>query len=455
MKFSIAEPKITLNKAFLKRPPLRSEINIFKANLLRLLGKVDEIEREENQKNHIRDFLRDTYYKETNEINTKDFKDLVIHTGKDNKSSVAVIIEAKRPSNKSEMFSVVKPNTKALHEIILYYLDERNKADNNEVKQLIISNVYEWYIIDANIFDKVIFRNTKIKKLYETYTNDKKDTPFFYEELAKIIPQIDATIECTFFDIRQYEKVLRTADAAADKKLIALLKILSPYHLLKLKFADDSNKLDEKFYKELLHIIGLEEAKDGSKSIIRRKVTNRNAGSLLENAIEQLQTEELHKLPDITSFGETSDEQYFNIALELCITWINRILFLKLLEAQLVNYHRGNQDFKFLNTGMVSDFDELYKLFHQVLARTHTERTDAVRQKYNHVPYLNSSLFDISELEGHTIRINALDYSVQLELISTTILKDIKKQKEKLPALEYLFKFLDAYDFASEETDEI
>lgn len=164
MKFSIAEPKITLNKAFLKRPPLRSEINIFKANLLRLLGKVDEIEREENQKNHIRDFLRDTYYKETNEINTKDFKDLVIHTGKDNKSSVAVIIEAKRPSNKSEMFSVQKPNTKALHEIILYYLDERNKADNNEVKQLIISNVYEWYIIDANIFDKVIYRNTKIKK---------------------------------------------------------------------------------------------------------------------------------------------------------------------------------------------------------------------------------------------------------------------------------------------------
>ena len=73
---------------------------MFKSNLIRLLDNVDEIEREENQKNHIRDFLRDTYYKETNEVNTKDTKDLVLHLGKTNKDKVGVLIEAKRPSNK-------------------------------------------------------------------------------------------------------------------------------------------------------------------------------------------------------------------------------------------------------------------------------------------------------------------------------------------------------------------
>ena len=39
----------------------------------------------------------------------------------------------------------------------------------------------------------------------------------------------------------------------------------------------------------------------------------------------------------------------FNIALELCITWVNRLLFLKLLEAQLFKYHKGDKVYLFLN----------------------------------------------------------------------------------------------------------
>jgi hypothetical protein len=35
--------------------------------------------------------------------------------------------------------------------------------------------------------------------------------------------------------------------------------LLSPEHLLKLPFTNDSNNLDERFYSELLHIIGLTE----------------------------------------------------------------------------------------------------------------------------------------------------------------------------------------------------
>ena len=75
MKIVKINPKKSLNKAFLKQRLSRTEIELFKSNLIKLLDEIDEIEREENQKNHIRDFLRDTYYKETNEINTKDTKD--------------------------------------------------------------------------------------------------------------------------------------------------------------------------------------------------------------------------------------------------------------------------------------------------------------------------------------------------------------------------------------------
>ncbi|MBI5219826.1 MAG: Eco57I restriction-modification methylase domain-containing protein [Bacteroidia bacterium] len=456
MRIEPIVPKKALNKAFLKQKPLRSEIDLFKENLINLLTKIDEIEREENQKNHIRDFLRDTYYKDTNEINTKDTKDLVIHLEKTNKDKVGIIIEAKRPGNKNEMLSTEKPNAKALHELILYYFDERNKAENNELKYLIITNVYEWFIIDANYFDKVIYRNTKIKKLYETYINDKKDTPFFYEEVSKIIPQIDSEIPCTYFDIRNYEKVLKNENKADDKNLIALFKILSPHHLLKTPFANDSNSLNDKFYKELLHIIGLEEAKEGNKNIIRRKKENRNSGSLLENTISAIETEDpLHRIPDLSLYGDSKQDRVYNIALELCITWINRILFLKLLEGQLENYHKGDKQYRFLNVETIHDFDELFKLFHKVLAINFSERTEAIKNKYSKIPYLNSSLFEISELEDQAIKINSLDNSEPLELINNTILKDIQKKTNKLTNLDYLFKFLDAYDFASEGKTEI
>jgi type II restriction/modification system DNA methylase subunit YeeA len=461
MKLVTQSPKKAL-KAFLKQKPLRSEIDRFKTHLIALLDKISVIEKgchdesEEHLKNNIRDFLRDTYYKETNAINTKDKKDLVIHLGKTTDTEVGVIIEAKRPSNINEMLSAENPNKKALHELILYYLDERNKAENIQLKHLIVTNIYEWYIIDANYFDKHIYRNTQIKKLYDTKINDKKDNPFFYEEIAKIIPNLDVDILCVYFDIREYNSILRNDKKEDDRELSALYKILSPQHLLKIATPNDSNSLNERFYKELLHIIGLEEAKEGSKNIIRRKLVNRNPASLIESTIEALITEEsLHRITDQSIYGETNEEKVFNVSLELCLTWINRILFLKLLEGQLITYHQGNKDYRFLNTETIHDFGELFKLFHQVLAVNLDGRTDKIKEKFSRIPYLNSSLFEISELEDLTIKINSLDNDGQLELINSTILKEIKKNTDKLPTLDYFFKFLDAYDFASEGTDEI
>jgi adenine-specific DNA-methyltransferase len=353
------------------------------------------------------------------------------------------------------MVTAEDANKKALHELILYYLGERN-ADNNELKQLIITNVNEWYIIDANFFDKYIYRNTKIEKDYKIYINDKKDNPWFYDVIKTHLSELNLEIPCVHFNIKDYDTILRNNNKEDDKELNALLKILSPQHLLKIATPNDSNALDDKFYKELLHIIGLEEAKDGGKNIIRRKKEKRNPASLLEATIEAIHTEEvLHRIPDQSIYGTKKEERTFNVALELCITWINRILFLKLLEGQLINYHAGNKDFRFLNSETINDFDELFKLFHKVLAVNLSERNETIQIKYSKVPYLNSSLFEISELEDQTIKINALDNSGKLELIGSTVLKELKSKVNSLSTLEYLFLFLDAYDFASDGSDEV
>ncbi len=290
LKLKEISPKVA-TKELLKLRPLRSDIDRFKDNLLTLLGKVDQIEREENQKNHIRDFLLNTFYKESNEINTKNTADLVIHLGKTNKDKVGVIVETKRPGNKGEMLSIEKPNTKALHELVLYYMRERIDENNIDIKHIIATNIYEWFIIDAQYFEKHFARNSKFVNEYKDWRDKKKvtaDTGLFYNDIVKpYIDNIKEEIPVTRFNIRDYEKALKSNNKSEDKKLMALYKVQSPYHLLR-KSTADSNTLNDKFYKELLHIIGLEEVKENGKTIIRRKEKDRKEGSLIENAINLL-----------------------------------------------------------------------------------------------------------------------------------------------------------------------
>ena len=346
----------------------------------------------------------------------------------------------------------------------MYYLRERIEHHNNDIKYLVITNIYEWFVFDAPEFERLFFKNSTLIKEYKAWVAKQKvstNNDLFYNEIAKpfIASASTEEIEFTYFDIREFEKPLRDSDKNNDNKLIPLFKILSPTHLLKLSFSNDSNTLDKGFYNELLYIIGLEEVKEGNRKLIRRRQQGkRNDGSLLENTIVQLDTENcLHKVSNRQSYGETSEEQIFSVALELCITWINRILFLKLLEAQLLKYHNGNGNYRFLNYKTISQYDELYKLFFQVLARKQQERIERVKVKYKHIPYLNSSLFDITALEDQTIRINMLDDAAEMPLLQTTVLKDDKKKvvSQRLNTLQYLFDFLNAYDFASEGSEEI
>ena len=147
----------------------------------------------------------------------------------------------------------------------------------------------------------------------------------------------------------------------------------------------------------------------------------------------------------------------FRSGLELCITWLNRLLFLKLLEGQLISYHKGDRKLAFLNSNRITDFDELNELFFEVLAVREEERTGSVREKFGAIPYLNSSLFEESDLERTTVRISELKNRLDLPLYATTVLKDGngKRLGGSKNTLHYLFEFLDAYDFATEGSAEI
>lgn len=101
MKINKLKPRKALNKAFLKVKPNRTDIEGFKANLIALLDLTNDTESEEFHKNLVSDFLKDTYYKQNHFINTKGRNDLVIHNGNTAASTVGVILEAKKQTNKS------------------------------------------------------------------------------------------------------------------------------------------------------------------------------------------------------------------------------------------------------------------------------------------------------------------------------------------------------------------
>ena len=461
---TILTPRKAINKAFLKIRPVRSEIELFKSEFKKLLNSIEHNESEEHHKNSLSDFLKNTYYSNKDKyINTNDKIDLVIHNGNSKYSSVGVIIEAKRPTNQNEMPTIDDLNKKALQELVLYFLRERIVKNNLEIKHLIVTNVKEWFIFDGALFDKHFAQDNKFEQKFKDFESGKLSittTDQFYEQIAKPkINEIVEKLEFVHFTLKDYEKVLNDNDNYNDNKLIPIFKLLSPEHLLKLPFQNDSNTLDNRFYSELLYIIGLVESRSGSKKLIGRNEANKRiSGTLIENAINVL--DDMDKLPrikNIESYGSEKEERLYNVALELVITWVNRVLFLKLLESQLISYHKGDENYSFLNYKNIACYDDLNQLFFSVLAKRHEERHPEIKEKYANIPYLNSSLFEPSDLEQVAFAISGLNTNKNIPVFSNTVLKNEngKKLTGELNSLKYLFKFLDAYDFTSEGSEDI
>ncbi|MCF7794604.1 MAG: Eco57I restriction-modification methylase domain-containing protein [Candidatus Cloacimonetes bacterium] len=414
-----------------------------------------ENETEEYFKNLFRDFLLNSFYKNKHAINTKSFTgqhgtDLAIHASQDVNSRVEVLIEFKKPTNKTGMISIDNLNRKAMHEAVLYYLQERMKNNNVELKYIIITNLNEFFIFDAKHFHKLFYENATIRNVHASWSSHKTDddsTRQMYDIIAQQISGMETEIETIHFELNDF---VNFSNKSNKSKIKHIYQILSPRFLLKETVLQDSNELNKNFYNELLYIMGLEEYKEKNKKLIRR-CENRQEGSLLENTINQMKT---HYINHPEDYGGETEDQQFNYSLQLNITWINRILFLKLLEAQLISYHNKDQDYAFLNYKKIKSYKELSELFFQVLAIKQNERSEYIHSKYKNLPYLNSSLFDRSKQEEE-VSITELS-DLEIPIYKKTVLKNGKKRlSSKMKTLEYLLRFLDAYNFGSEiEPDE-
>lgn len=325
MKLKILSISQKLSPSLKAHKPTRADVDNFAKCLQDYLDHIDSKETEENLKTHFMGLLKPTY-QPFHTIEQYGDIDFVIRTaGKG--SPAAVLFEAKRELNKAHMIRQDDINRKALHELILYFFRERH-AGNTNVRHAVICTEFEMYIFEASDFERAFYQNKAFRKDFEDWAAGKKSdstTDFFYREIAaKYIAASDAELKAVHIDLRSYETKLK--DGANDKEFVKLFKLLGPHGLIAKELSNDSNSLNKDFYDELLHIIGLEERKEGAKRVIGRlEASKRNPGSLLENAISQIRYEDDFNNPTmIQTYGSSNDEREFNIALELCLTALKR-----------------------------------------------------------------------------------------------------------------------------------
>ncbi|HED1089563.1 TPA: class I SAM-dependent DNA methyltransferase [Campylobacter coli] len=443
MKFEAIDEKEFLNPYYRKKPILEAELNEFIKAL-----KDYKTSLENNLKNNedslvanaLSKFFENLHFECEIKSIHKGNSGIDLALKKD--KQIQVIIEAKLPHSK-EFFSQSKPNCKALHECILYYLRER-KALNSSLKHIIITDFYRFYIFKVDLFEELFNKNKYFKEAFENF--ERKDSHFkgntdeFYKECEKLLSSekyLDSITRKDLFDEPSLKgvfidlKPILEQEKPSFSKLKPLFKIFHKDFLLSEFNPNDANSLNNAFYKELLYILGLCESKQNSKLIIAKSEESKEEQGTFYTAINS-------KLK----------EENFETILKLLILWLNRILFLKLIESNLVRFN-DDKNLKFLNFKKIPDFDKLSELFFEVLAK---EKSTRKKSEFAYLPYLNSSLFEKQSIEN-TLEISSLSNDLKLFYYKNTVLKDdkCKAKKGQVGLLEYLFEFLDSFDFGSDD----
>lgn len=367
--------------------PTQEDLELLQDQIAKLL-EVNEKESEEHQKNALNFFLTKSF---NYECNTKKRIDLAICQEKE----ARVIFECKSLSNRFEFIQEKKGlDSKAFYESILYFLRETFLSKNNNLTFIILTNTRDFYLIDAKEY--LIFAKHKaIKKAFENCEEKQGNdvsTKKFYEEIKGILQDFEHTLNYTHFEL---------CANLSDSELSFIYQILSPKVLLKAISYIDANTLNQRFYDELLYILGLREVTQNSKVFIEPSQT---PNTLLDALCQ--------------AYGLDSKKD-FEIIFALLTTWNNRILFLRLLESMLKSFKHIQKEFLISET--IKDFSTLQTLFFGVLAKKEDQRDPSISESLKSIPYLNSSLFDKTPLEQEGKEIKLLD-SKPLALYEHSIL---------------------------------
>ena len=349
----------------------------------------------------------------------------------DENSRYNVLIELKSP-NSLDMIEHKEAGDnllkKSLYQAIYYYISDKNKNlfnnSSSNVKYLIITNYISWYFIRTSDIEKL----NKIQSLPDI---NNVDTSLAYQKIEIYLRNItqannlfidDVEINYTSFNLKKIKD--------NDEQLSLFLKFLSPQYLLNKMDIVDKNNISKKFYQELFYIIGLQET---TKKVLLPIDNDFSFISLIKE-----------KLP-----SNLSKEEQFEYAMELVIIWINRILFIQLYSSILVKYNIINKPI--LNSETHYIFDDIDDLFFNILNKKENRPKLKKELNFDKIPYINSSLFQKSDIENKlNITIASLKSNKPVKIFPKTNIKNVPTDSEFI-ILEYFILFLNSYDIAVDD----
>lgn len=411
----------------------------------------------------ISDFLNNLFYQNHYDIsekrgfsNAKGELDLIITDLSKVPSRVGVILELKK-INSNDMITNQTFLRKAFYQAVYYYLSDKKDFQNtSKVNFIVITDSIHWFFIRSSDLEDALFNkvdeNQKPIKFPSLFSSSQHSTKDIYNNLDYYLKNIyekftnatliyetcdnDVKLPYTYFNLQE---LVNLNDIY---QLELFLKVLSDSFLFDKVQTEEKNSLNKKFYNELLYIIGLEEVREHKKIVLKPLNNNFSFFSLTQKAI-------LAKYPTLKN-----SETIFDVCLELCLLWINRLLFIQLYSSVLQNYKIINEPI--LNIDFKT-FNNVNLLFFNVLNVPKENREYDI---FRYIPYINSSLFQEEEIESEYATINHLYDGMTVELYHTEVVKGKKKYlsnidelyNQKINILQYLILFLNSYNITVDDS---
>lgn len=436
-EYQYLSPIQAVPKGFLREPIKDTDKAKFHNALSVLLHDLNPDDRENANKGCVKTFLESTFWdSEHYRINVVDDTDLAI-TDKAT-GNVVVMFEFKRVGDRG-MVRTDDLDRKGMHELVLYYLLEEQEKHNTDICHLVITDGYQYFVFSKGDFWKYFaadkpFADDVLRKEHDPDVTRK----YIYDRIiSPKVAKVGRLLAYTYFNLHDISPQLGDAGFSGSRKFNALYKVFTPTFLLNRPF-DSHYGISEAFYNELLYIMGLQEVCENGRHKIKRMPEGRREHNSL--------FEQTYALLDDYAFASLEERE--ETALGLVMVWVNRVIFLKLLETQLINFNGGDGSYAFLNG--IGNFDMLHALFFNVLALPEEERQGDLARIFRNVPYLNSSLFEMADVEKAYFSVSGLSNG-HMAVMKGTVLRDRNGHVETgdVCVLNYLMRFLDSYDFGA------
>jgi len=162
-----------------------------------------------------------------------------------------------------------------------------------------------------------------------------------------------------------------------------------------------------------------------------------------------------HTYAQSQDINPANEQELLHICWQLVRIWASRILFLKFLEAQLLQWNQGDEAYSFFHEGNITSLSDLQKLFFDVLNRKPSRRKKSAA--YPNLPYLSPQVFEPTALEQQLLSINQLPETEGILRCPQSILtpptpidtEPDAAEGSTYPLLSYLLEFLNAWSFGA------